>query len=132
MIKNFSSFISYRRSLVTLLIFLQLVTVTSILLLSRINVDRVIVNNAYSSMAQKIAQSLDHTRTFLEPAYSASKTLETMAASDVINFVDIDIVEKIFFTELLDHSNFAGIYICLLYTSPSPRDQRGSRMPSSA
>ena len=24
------------------------------------------------------------------------------------------------------------IYFCLLYTSPSPRDQRGSRMPSSA
>ena len=26
----------------------------------------------------------------------------------------------------------ANIYTCLLYTSPSPRDQRGSRMPSSA
>ena len=26
----------------------------------------------------------------------------------------------------------AGDYTCLLYTSPSPRDQRGSRMPSSA
>ena len=25
-----------------------------------------------------------------------------------------------------------GVYVCLLYTSPSPRDQRGSRMPSSA
>ena len=24
------------------------------------------------------------------------------------------------------------VNICLLYTSPSPRDQRGSRMPSSA
>ena len=24
------------------------------------------------------------------------------------------------------------IPVCLLYTSPSPRDQRGSRMPSSA
>ena len=24
------------------------------------------------------------------------------------------------------------VVICLLYTSPSPRDQRGSRMPSSA
>ena len=24
------------------------------------------------------------------------------------------------------------VYNCLLYTSPSPRDQRGSRMPSSA
>ena len=26
----------------------------------------------------------------------------------------------------------AFLFICLLYTSPSPRDQRGSRMPSSA
>ena len=26
----------------------------------------------------------------------------------------------------------SGTRICLLYTSPSPRDQRGSRMPSSA
>ena len=24
------------------------------------------------------------------------------------------------------------VTVCLLYTSPSPRDQRGSRMPSSA
>ena len=30
-----------------------------------------------------------------------------------------------------DKSNW-GKLICLLYTSPSPRDQRGSRMPSSA
>ena len=30
-----------------------------------------------------------------------------------------------FCQEMLDHA-------CLLYTSPSPRDQRGSRMPSSA
>ena len=28
--------------------------------------------------------------------------------------------------------NAAFVYGCLLYTSPSPRDQRGSRMPSSA
>ena len=33
--------------------------------------------------------------------------------------------ENIFFTNL-------GNNTCLLYTSPSPRDQRGSRMPSSA
>ena len=32
-----------------------------------------------------------------------------------------------------DHSIWKAQYkICLLYTSPSPRDQRGSRMPSSA
>ena len=28
--------------------------------------------------------------------------------------------------------DLAPTYGCLLYTSPSPRDQRGSRMPSSA
>ena len=33
------------------------------------------------------------------------------------------------FSPLLNLSSYQG---CLLYTSPSPRDQRGSRMPSSA
>ena len=31
-----------------------------------------------------------------------------------------------------DIEKYFALYICLLYTSPSPRDQRGSRMPSSA
>ena len=30
------------------------------------------------------------------------------------------------------HSECHGIYFCLLYTSPSPRDRQKSRMPSSA
>ena len=29
-------------------------------------------------------------------------------------------------------AQFAGYYVCLLYTSPSPRDRTRSRMPSSA
>ena len=29
-------------------------------------------------------------------------------------------------------ANGCKVYICLLYTSPSPRDRYGSRMPSSA
>ena len=32
----------------------------------------------------------------------------------------------------VDVVNVGGAETCLLYTSPSPRDQRGSRMPSSA
>ena len=39
-------------------------------------------------------------------------------------------------TRLLNHNsvltNLEASFDCLLYTSPSPRDQRGSRMPSSA
>ena len=34
-------------------------------------------------------------------------------------------------TDFMDQEQERGI-TCLLYTSPSPRDQRGSRMPSSA
>ena len=34
--------------------------------------------------------------------------------------------------ELHKFGFIANSYLCLLYTSPSPRDQRGSRMPSSA
>ena len=35
-------------------------------------------------------------------------------------------------TELEDFTRGGGTGTCLLYTSPSPRDQRGTRMPSSA
>ena len=39
-------------------------------------------------------------------------------------------------THSMDHLNEIhhneGVYDCLLYTSPSPRDKRQSRMPSSA
>ena len=45
------------------------------------------------------------------------------AGSDLSRFEEGDHVE------VLGASRFYG---CLLYTSPSPRDQRGSRMPSSA
>ena len=35
-------------------------------------------------------------------------------------------------TGVIEDLAASGADICLLYTSPSPRDQRGSRMPSSA
>ena len=35
-------------------------------------------------------------------------------------------------SERVDSDMLIGHGACLLYTSPSPRDQRGSRMPSSA
>ena len=56
--------------------------------------------------------------------------------NDNDGFVLITQVEariKIYKKEGYDWANQSVVYyICLLYTSPSPRDQRGSRMPSSA
>ena len=40
--------------------------------------------------------------------------------------------KKIFFGETIRASDYAQAIICLLYTSPSPRDATLSRMPSSA
>ena len=52
----------------------------------------------------------------------------------------VQYLELTLFDHSVDTKNFPGlrnesfttVKICLLYTSPSPRDQRGSRMPSSA
>lgn len=110
MSKQFFQF-NYRRNLVLMLIFLQLITVTSILLLSRINVERLIVDRAYDAMAKTILQSVDHARSFLAPAYQTSETLKTLVDNSVVNFNDIETVEKLFFNELLNNKNFAGVYL---------------------
>ena len=39
---------------------------------------------------------------------------------------------RLWFTDILGNLKGFAINICLLYTSPSPRDKRQSRMPSSA
>ena len=63
------------------------------------------------------------------------------AVGDAFNNNDIDTVMQYFADNAtFDHAagpdvhgkRFEGKDACLLYTSPSPRDQRGSRMPSSA
>ena len=43
--------------------------------------------------------------------------------------VDIDLKKAL---EILDKDHFGLEKVCLLYTSPSPRDRTRSRMPSSA
>ena len=53
----------------------------------------------------------------VESATDVSQSDSSRAEMSVVEFVDSMIQQG---------------YACLLYTSPSPRDQRGSRMPSSA
>ena len=57
-------------------------------------------------------------------------------AAQKLGLDDADIVGSITTHGHYDHAGgndaFAKAYPCLLYTSPSPRDKRQSRMPSSA
>ena len=54
--------------------------------------------------------------------------IETLMPQDLINYKPVAAAIKEFFGS----SQLSQFMDCLLYTSPSPRDQRGSRMPSSA
>ena len=54
-------------------------------------------------------------------------------SQDVENSLDKRLTVRAEHIERLNTLQDEGrLLICLLYTSPSPRDQRGSRMPSSA
>ena len=61
--------------------------------------------------------------------------MEDDSSTDIQSMDEIPLGHKIAMTDLkegdtiLKYGHDIG---CLLYTSPSPRDQRGSRMPSSA
>ena len=74
------------------------------------------IDNSSSSILKKIQtyQGADF--------YKDGIILETILASDV-SATD---------TQITLSSDVNKDKACLLYTSPSPRDQRGSRMPSSA
>ena len=70
----------------------------------------------------------------LEPRFDTEIVVELaikhiknlLKTTNELNFLDIGVGSGAISLALLNH------YSCLLYTSPSPRDQRGSRMPSSA
>ena len=71
--------------------------------------------------------------------YSGENSIDMHIAIDDILMATYDNYDVYGYciTQILSFLNREGFeerieYVCLLYTSPSPRDQRGSRMPSSA
>ena len=56
-------------------------------------------------------------------AVELSKNYETVIVDNLINS-DISVIDSL--------NKISSSKICLLYTSPSPRDRQKSRMPSSA
>ena len=103
-------------------------------------------------MQIQFSELVDSTIRFLEESGSSPKDLiESLDAYIPDNCRHASELDE-FFCQLLPHMSFFNYEIlkliilhlngdhlgkelsayCLLYTSPSPRDQRGSRMPSSA
>ena len=68
---------------------------------------------------------------FLEFNSFKKKRLTTYVGVGVSYFTNEFDFETNFFNRAVS-TDLTWSFSCLLYTSPSPRDQRGSRMPSSA
>ena len=67
-----------------------------------------------------------------EVGKDATRFIMLNRSSDVELDFDFDAVKEKSKDNPLYYVQYCYARICLLYTSPSPRDQRGSRMPSSA
>ena len=82
------------------------------------------------SVSYGIKSETNNVRAGLSLEYVQHQISSESAASPLIDQNDPEILNRLDGSEFFDLS--LGVYGCLLYTSPSPRDQRGSRMPSSA
>ncbi len=63
-------------------------------------------------------------RTLFKIIFDRGEDIEVVAINDLGNINDL--------AHLLKYDSVHGVWNCLLYTSPSPRDLSTSRMPSSA
>ena len=62
----------------------------------------------------------------------ATNSENTAIFRQICDSLDVPVQEFVVRSDMGCGSTIGPITACLLYTSPSPRDQRGSRMPSSA
>ena len=63
--------------------------------------------------------------------FQGSALFDSMTVEENVMF-PLSMFTKMSREEMLDRANFCLNRVCLLYTSPSPRDRQKSRMPSSA
>ena len=76
---------------------------------------------AAQSRAQESADAVPADQTFANRFWQADSEVSRLTLS-----------EELLLSQPDPAALFELLKACLLYTSPSPRDQRGSRMPSSA
>ena len=103
-------------------------TKTSFLTASGLQVDvRVVAPSQFGAATLYFTGSKAHNIALRQRAIDRQMLLNEYGLMDASN-EDLSPDER----PVIASAHEAEIYACLLYTSPSPRDQRGSRMPSSA
>ena len=80
---------------------------------------------------EELAMFTDHVGPTVTDAINHQAEIELCELADQVVAVGPKLTEVFAFL-LRPSERDQNVITCLLYTSPSPRDQRGSRMPSSA
>ena len=80
----------------------------------------------------KIAEALTFDDVLLVPGASEVQPAEVDVATQLTRKISLKTPILSAAMDTVTEAEMAIAMACLLYTSPSPRDQRGSRMPSSA
>ena len=94
---------------------------------------KAVANNAASGLGKEVKINLNKTP-FINITWKIEKDLPGIKENSKKGH---DFAARVFAVKKtgatpLSNRAINYVYSCLLYTSPSPRDQRGSRMPSSA
>ena len=94
---------------------------------------RVESNAEESDEVVQLRKNLDIATELLRQVTLANVNLQKKEADNTPTFDDLSADSIVFYIgELKNDINDLRNFSCLLYTSPSPRDKRQSRMPSSA
>ena len=97
--------------------------------------ERVQLESGYNGYVHKITPRVTYVRDGLHESVAIIPTRQLVTAQ-IINYTKenrlVPAVVTVGVSYLNDPKQVAAILVCLLYTSPSPRDLSTSRMPSSA
>ena len=95
-----------------------------------------LITGASSGIGKAIAEAIIESGDFVLATFRREVELQEFDKAHNGNakgvLLDISSIDKIESTVDQLISEYGKIDVCLLYTSPSPRDKRQSRMPSSA
>ena len=95
-------------------------------------------NNRIGDLMNRISEDVSKVRMYVGPALMYTINTISLFVIIITYMLSIDVKLTLYtiiplpILSLLIYKLSRQINICLLYTSPSPRDQSGSRMPSSA
>ena len=92
--------------------------------------DKYLIFGATGSIGSSLAHQLKDSNQEAHLISRNEEDLKSISEKLGFSYTVADVLEDGFVDQI--KSDMADSNVCLLYTSPSPRDQRGSRMPSSA